>query len=621
MPKYIPIITIFFVTLIIIFFYVFRNSEITKSISQFLEVENLTYELKALTHKQQKYFQVFEQENNYDEAVRINKDFNYRFEYFQTLIYKVGDVKLENLLYDMNQKRFVLSHIYEDIKTDHAVIKNSQKWLAKSYRNYLEKTPTTQLDRNVLLYIFNGVIPFKDEREGGKFEEIKSSFLDKDIFNAHLRMIYEKRESLASLQTSLERYSLLDEFDRVILHSLKKLHRLQQETEEIIMILLITSSFLLLFGLIVYIKEVVNAKETKRLKNELQQFVDALNKSAIVSKTDLSGKITYVNDKFCEVSGYKEEELIGRAHSIVRHPNMNKGIFAELWNTIENKKIFTGMIQNSTKNGESYFVDTVIVPLLDIEGEITEYLGVRYEVTDLVQSRNNAQKAEKAKDEFLLNMSHELRAPLSAIDGFTAILQRLLKEEQHLKYVTYIMDSSENLTELINSILDLSKLQSGKFIIDEHDFNVEEKLLVLAEHFDILLAKSGLSLTRYFDSSIDVILHGDWLRISQVLTNLMSHAMKFSIETNRIELSAFYEHGTLTLEVRDFGIGLSEEAQAKISQPLEQVDNSIIWKYGETGLGLSIVLKLVEQMRGTITLEDTKGNGTCFKVTLPLKQA
>ncbi|MDQ7060620.1 MAG: ATP-binding protein [Sulfurimonas sp.] len=620
MKKNIFIAFVFVSTLCVIIFYILRNGEIVEHEKLYAELRNISYELEISIDKQHKNLELLKTQNNYDGVVKENLDLKKRFQYYELLIKKTKNVKLDNLFYDMKQKIFTLEHIYEDIKTDNAVMKNSQMWLSKTYINYVTHSQNTNLDKDVLLYIFNAISPYKST-QNNTFKKIESDFLDVDTFNAHLYIIYEKKKSLSFLEKSLDKNTLFDELDKVILYTLREVHSLQEETETIIKRLLFTSAFLLLFGLILYVREIVSANETKRLKNELQQFVDALNESAIVSKTDIKGVITYVNDKFCEVSGYKREELVGFGHNIIRHPDMDSKVFTQLWSTVQNKNVFKATLHNRAKNGDSYYVDTTIKAILDIHGEIIEYLAVRYDVTDLTLSRDRAVLAEKAKGEFLSNMSHELRTPLNSINGFSAILSRLIKDEKHLKYLKNIMDSSDNLIGLINDILDLSKLQSGKFSLDYHDFNLEEKLLVLLERFDALLLASDLRLVRYFDENIKVSLQGDWLRISQIITNIMSNAIKFSSAGKEIQLSISYEKEELKIQVRDFGIGLSQEAQTKIFNAFEQADNSTTRQYGGTGLGLSIVLNLIEQMKGTIDLQSTEGEGSCFSIMIPLKEA
>lgn len=139
---------------------------------------------------------------------------------------------------------------------------------------------------------------------------------------------------------------------------------------------------------------VQNITQIKKIENELKKTISffesykiAMNKSSIVSKADLSGRITYVNDNLCEISGYKQEELIGKPHSIIRHPDNPKSIFKDLWNTIKSKKVWKNTLKNITKNGDYYWVDITIVPILDAENNINEYIAIRHDITKTIEQQ------------------------------------------------------------------------------------------------------------------------------------------------------------------------------------------------------------------------------------------
>jgi PAS domain S-box-containing protein len=121
--------------------------------------------------------------------------------------------------------------------------------------------------------------------------------------------------------------------------------------------------------------------------NILQQYKDIVDRSSIVSKSDPSGKITFVNDKFCEITGYTKQELMNKQHSIIRHPDMDKSIFKNLWHTIKNKEIWTGQVKNRSKNGSSYYVDATICPILDENNNIVEYIGLRNDITQMLNPK------------------------------------------------------------------------------------------------------------------------------------------------------------------------------------------------------------------------------------------
>lgn len=617
MKKYFLIAPVFLVSLLIILFYIVRNIEISKSIDEFTDIKQLSYELELISQKQTIILNKLDTLKNYDEMVAINQNFQNRFTYYFQRIEKIEDKKLARLFKKIQEKNTYLQLLHEDLKTDTAVMKNSLAWLEKEYKSYLFKEGEESMDKEFLLYMF-GVLNSKNESI--KPQEIPSQMAQKELLQKHLHLLYEVKKSIQNIHKEIQKNNTTVVLDAVVLHTHRQLNHLHKEIESIIQILSLSAIFLLVFGFIVYIREVVVSLEAQKLRNELQQFFDALNESAIVSKTDPKGVITYVNQKFCDVSGYSKEELIGQSHNIVRHPDMPREVFKELWKTLQNKKVFKATIKNRTKDGGFYFVDTSIMPILDLDGTIEEYLGVRYDVTELIKARDMAISGEKAKSEFLSNMSHELRTPLNAIVGFSSILSRTIKEAKHLKYLSNIQESSANLIGLINDILDLSKLQSGNFSLSFHAFNLKESIQILLERFTTLIENSALDFQVSIEENANVSLSGDWLRISQIISNLVSNAIKFTPQGKKIEFKVAYKDSKLLVNVIDEGIGLSQEAQEKIFKPFEQADNSTTRTYGGTGLGLSIVLNLVKQMQGEISLTSVEGKGSNFGVSLPLQE-
>ena len=617
MKKYFLIAPVFLVSLLIILFYIVRNIEISKSIDEFTDIKQLSYELELISQKQTIILNKLDTLKNYDEMVAINQNFQNRFTYYFQRIEKIEDKKLARLFKKIQEKNTYLQLLHEDLKTDTAVMKNSLAWLEKEYKSYLFKEGEESIDKEFLLYMF-GVLNSKNESI--KPQEIPSQMAQKELLQKHLHLLYEVKKSIQNIHKEIQKNNTTVVLDAVVLHTHRQLNHLHKEIESIIQILSLSAIFLLVFCFIVYIREVVVSLEAQKLRNELQQFFDALNESAIVSKTDPKGVITYVNQKFCDVSGYSKEELIGQSHNIVRHPDMPREVFKELWKTLQNKKVFKATIKNRTKDGGFYFVDTSIMPILDLDGTIEEYLGVRYDVTELIKARDMAISGEKAKSEFLSNMSHELRTPLNAIVGFSSILSRTIKEAKHLKYLSNIQESSANLIGLINDILDLSKLQSGNFSLSFHAFNLKESIQILLERFTTLIENSALDFQVSIEENANVSLSGDWLRISQIISNLVSNAIKFTPQGKKIEFKVAYKDSKLLVNVIDEGIGLSQEAQEKIFKPFEQADNSTTRTYGGTGLGLSIVLNLVKQMQGEISLTSVEGKGSNFGVSLPLQE-
>lgn len=355
--------------------------------------------------------------------------------------------------------------------------------------------------------------------------------------------------------------------------------------------------------------------------NNLQQFINALNHSAIVTKTDPSGVITYVNSKFCEVTGYREDELIGKTHGMLRPDDIEDNFYKNMWQTITSKQIFHATFKNIKKNGEPYYVDATIVPLLDNRGDISEYIAIRYEVTEIINAKEKALEAKKVKEEFLSNMSHEIRTPMNAILGFVKVLQKNTTDEKNLSHLKIIENSSQTLLYIINDILDLSKIENGKLIIDKHPFNSRLEFTQAIELYKLIAQEKSINLQVNIDKDIPLCLVGDLIRIKQILFNLLSNALKFTQENKNIFVDIVYkpEDSTLSISVKDEGIGMSPEVQGKIFNAFEQADNSTTRKFGGTGLGLSISSKLAKLMDAKIILESEEDVGSTFTLSLPIE--
>ncbi|WP_108061499.1 ATP-binding protein [Poseidonibacter lekithochrous] len=350
----------------------------------------------------------------------------------------------------------------------------------------------------------------------------------------------------------------------------------------------------------------------------LNQYKKAVDASAIFSKTNNKGIITYVNDEFIRTSQYSEEELVGNNHSIIRHPDMPDSIFEDLWKTIKDKKIWKGQIKNRAKDGSSYYVASTIVPILNYDNEIEEFLAIRLDITKVIRAQKEAQKADEAKSTFLANMSHEIRTPLNAIIGFSDILCRSKgMDAKSMKQSQIIQTSANSLLSIINDILDVSKIESGNF-----DIGIEETdIYLVSEHVVELFSKRAIEknirLIFNLDYKIPMCLLTDGVRIRQVLSNLISNAIKFTPEHGIVEINISMleiqnNKASIRFEIKDTGIGIPKEKIDKVFQPFIQVDHKSNREYQGTGLGLSICTHIIELFNSKIHIESEIGKGTNF---------
>ncbi|AFY03020.1 ATP-binding protein [Bdellovibrio bacteriovorus] len=256
---------------------------------------------------------------------------------------------------------------------------------------------------------------------------------------------------------------------------------------------------------------------------------------------------------------------------------------------------------------------------------MTEYEGRQRRKLEkqLVHARNEALQASQMKSSFLANMSHEIRTPMNGILGMTEVLLDQNPESGIKKKIQIIRESALNLLSLINGILDLSKIESGKLELEESYFEPRKLIQEVINTVDYSAKSKGLELHASVSEQTPAAFSGDVLRLRQILINLLGNAIKFSSEgTVSLALNSFRSDQSRTMlqiQVKDQGLGMDEATLAKIFSPFEQADKSTTRKFGGTGLGLSITKQLVELMNGKIEVESRPGEGSTFWVTLPLE--
>ncbi len=369
-------------------------------------------------------------------------------------------------------------------------------------------------------------------------------------------------------------------------------------------------------------------KQNRRLISTLEEYKLIIDKMVIVSKTDQMGIITYVNEHFINLSGYCEEELVGHSHNIIRHPDTPIAVFKKMWDTIRKNKVWQGTLKNRAKDGSTYYVKASIVPLLDEKQNILEYIGLREDITDIMEAniriekeKRKAQEAEKAKAFFLASMSHEIRTPMNGIVGFTKLLSDSELNPEQKKYTALIESSTKTLTSIVNDVLDYSKIENGKMVLDPIEVNPFLELDSLFAQFEVTAIEKEIKLCMHIDARICEIIKLDSLRLTQVLSNLISNALKFTYREGSIHIHISClknrdESQHLLFEIVDTGIGMDSEQQKKIFTAFEQADNSTTRKFGGTGLGLSISSSLIKLMNSSLKLKSEPNKGSTFSFTL-----
>lgn len=355
-------------------------------------------------------------------------------------------------------------------------------------------------------------------------------------------------------------------------------------------------------------------------------IAQALDKAAIVAVTDVKGSILHCNDKFCEISGYSREELIGFNHRILNSGTHEKSFFKSMYKVIAQGNIWSGCIRNRRKNGEFYWVDTTIVPQIDDKGKPSAYLAIRFEVTghkqaliDLELAREKAEEAAKAKGRFLATMSHELRTPLTGVVGLTELLAATSLDTRQREYVDSLLDAASGLQSVVNDVLHFAKSEAD-IPLKIAPMNPSELALATVRLLGTLADKKQIVLSLSCAHNLPDFVMGDSERLRQVLTNLIGNSLKFT-ETGEVAVkvswSASSQGGRLRFEVKDTGPGFSAELHDRLFKPFEQGDNTTSRAHEGAGLGLAISANLVTAMGGQISAESHDGAGSTFWFDIP----
>lgn len=369
-------------------------------------------------------------------------------------------------------------------------------------------------------------------------------------------------------------------------------------------------------------------KEAEALREREELFRTlAENSPDLIARYDKHLRYIYVNPSLQRYFAFPSSECIGKTNEELGLP---EGL-TETWNTAFRQAADTRRAVTSESmirfQGEAYLFHTLVVPEIS-DGEVISFISLSRDISDrrrleegLRQAKQAADEANRAKSEFLANMSHEIRTPMNGIIGMTQLALMEDISPRAREYLQFVRHSGKALLEIINDILDLSKIESGKATLERKPFRLRESLESTLRSLQVSARDKGLEFYHSIDLDLPDPLLGDQGRLRQVLTNLIGNAIKFTAKgAVRVSVAKDQEParpGTVRLlfRVRDDGIGIPRHRLEEIFEAFSQIGLSSHIKYGGTGLGLSISKNLVEMMGGRIWVNSEIGKGSTFSFT------
>lgn len=454
---------------------------------------------------------------------------------------------------------------------------------------------------------------------------------DIDVFDPHflLSQVFQKINKYGYVYDGYQNqrwFNLIDnkkkDYYRVGIISSKKVHEFnisikQFESIENVFILILTD-----ITEIMGYKNLLEYNLRSISKNEeeaqflLKQYNNAIDISNLVIKMDCIGNITYINNAFCEALKYSQDELVGKSIKILCNTDETCKCYSSIIQTIKNGEIYKGVLENIDKEENIHFFSATVVPIKNQSGTVVECISIQNEITEMVKAKEDALHALEVKTKFFDKVSHEFRTPLNAILNFTDqaldAYDEILDDEESREMVKMFIQrahkNSKSLLNLINSLLDLSKIKSSNEHFNIAVYDVVKLARETYENCSSLNTKGSVDYRLKIDFDFGLI-KCDNIKFNQTLINLISNAFKFT-KDGFVSVHLSEDENSYLIEVEDSGVGIPSEKLPRIFEPFEQARDSDIG----TGLGLSITREYANAMDMVLDVTSSEGAGSCFRL-------
>ncbi|MEH7107056.1 PAS domain S-box protein, partial [Bacillus sp. JJ1764] len=345
---------------------------------------------------------------------------------------------------------------------------------------------------------------------------------------------------------------------------------------------------------------------------EVKDITFALNQSSIVAITDEKGRITTVNDKFCEISKYSREELIGKDHRILNSGYHSKEFFKDMWRTIGQGHVWQEEIRNKAKDGTYYWVDTTIVPFLNENGKPYQYLAIRNDITERKKQEEALHRQDKlaAVGQLAAGVAHEIRNPLTSMKGYTEFLQLDEKDPDRLEFLNIILDEIERVNTIVEDFMVLAKPKA----VELEEKNVVPVIKNVVSLLEFEARKKNVRI--HFNCNQEIIqIECDENRLKQVFLNFIKNGIEAMPNGGDLHVNTMIHENNVQISIQDTGVGIPKEKLEKLGEPF------FTTKKNGNGLGLMVSFKIIESHNGKVFVESEPNKGTTFNILLPARTA